>query len=176
MQASRNADLGAAVARVVYALALALWMGGLIVLGAIVAPTVFRVVPAPTSADAMTVVFRRFDVIAITCAVLALLSEAALVKLGTRALASRWVIVRAAATTIASGLAITEGAWLSPAIAALHEAGAIRHMNAAGMELDRLHHIAESLAKAELVLLLVALVGLMTAPGLTTSREVKLRA
>ena len=38
----------------VYLVAVAAWAGGLVVLGAIVAPTVFGVVPAPTSADART--------------------------------------------------------------------------------------------------------------------------
>ena len=33
----------------IYVLAIAAWAGGLVVLGAIVAPTVFRIVPAPTA-------------------------------------------------------------------------------------------------------------------------------
>ena len=60
---------------VVQLLAVGLWASGLLTLGAVVAPIVFHVVPAPSSADAMTLVFRRFDGIAITCAAVALVSS-----------------------------------------------------------------------------------------------------
>jgi hypothetical protein len=139
-----------------YAVALALWMGGLVVLGAVVAPTVFGIVPAPTSADAMTVVFRRFDTIAIACGVVALVAEAAIAWRGGKA--RRLDVVRASALAIAVGLAILEGAWLSPAIQRLHRGGAVRGFGLDGAELEHLHRIAESTAKAELVLLLVTLV------------------
>jgi putative copper export protein len=39
---------------IVQLLSIAVWAGGLLALGAIVAPIVFRTVPAPTSADAMS--------------------------------------------------------------------------------------------------------------------------
>src|SRR6202021_2412092 len=57
--------------------ALAVWLGGFATLGAIVAPLVFGIVPAPASADAMTAVFRRFDSVSIVCAALVLLVEGA---------------------------------------------------------------------------------------------------
>src|SRR5688572_13404979 len=91
MQASAQPAKTTAVVPLVaaiYLLALALWLGGLVVLGAIVAPTVFRIVPAPTSADAMTVVFRRFDVIAIAAGVVALVSEALFALRGPKPLRS----------------------------------------------------------------------------------------
>jgi hypothetical protein len=56
----------------------------------------------------------------------------------------------------ATVLALTIGAWLSPAIAVLHRGGAVRHVGAAGEELERLHKLAELLAKGELLLLLAA--------------------
>jgi hypothetical protein len=139
-----------------YVLALALWAGGLVVLGAIVAPTVFGIVPAPTSADAMTVVFRRFDGVAIACAVIALLAEAALAWRG--GVSRRLDVLRGGATAVAAALAITEGAWLSPRIQALHRGGAVRGFGDAGLELEHLHRIAESVAKTELALLAAALV------------------
>jgi uncharacterized membrane protein len=138
-----------------YCLALALWLGGLVVLGAVVAPTVFRIVPAPTSADAMTVVFRRFDVIAMGAAAVALVSEVLLAR-GRRT--TRSDLARVAAIVIAAVLAIVEALWLSPAIAALHRAGAIRGLDAPGLELERLHHLAETAAKGELLLLLAVVV------------------
>ncbi len=56
--------------------ALAIWIGGLVALGACAAPIVFRVVPAPLSGDAMGAVFRRFDAIAVACSVFVLGCEA----------------------------------------------------------------------------------------------------
>ena len=141
---------------VVQLLAIGLWASGLITLGAVVAPIVFRVVPAPGSADAMTLVFRRFDTIAITCATLALLAEAAFARRGgtvTRADVGRGVCLVGAA-----GLAIAIGAWVSPGIAELHRQGAVRHVGEAGAALERLHRLAETLAKGELLLLVSAFV------------------
>src|SRR5271165_1109743 len=57
-------------------LALAVWLGGLVALGAITAPIVFAVAPYPQSADAMTLVFRRFDHVAMACAAFVLGAEA----------------------------------------------------------------------------------------------------
>jgi hypothetical protein len=148
-----------------YALALAVWAGGLVVLGAIVAPTVFGIVPAPTSAHAMTVVFRRFDGVAIACAVIALLAEAALAWRGGRRFSGWSDVARGGATTVAAALAITEGAWLSPRIQGLHQGGAVRGFGDAGLELEHLHRIAESLAKTELALLAAALVLLVARAG-----------
>ena len=138
-----------------YALALALWAGGLVTLGAVVAPTVFGIVPAPTSADAMTVVFRRFDRIAMTCAALTLVAEALLAWCGGPR--TRGDLARAAVVFLAATFASVSGLWLSPAIEALHRAGAVRGFGAAGLELERLHRIAESVAKTELALLALVL-------------------
>jgi uncharacterized membrane protein len=139
----------------IYLVALALWLGGLVVLGAIVAPTVFRIVPAPASADAMTVVFRRFDMIATGASATALVCEVLLAR-GRRP--NRLDLVRGAIILGAALLAIVEALWLSPAIDALHRAGAIRGLDAPGFELERLHHLAETAAKGELLLLLTGLV------------------
>lgn len=137
-------------------LALAVWAGGMLALGAIVAPIVFRVVHAPASADAMTLVFRRFDSVAITCAVIALVAEAAFAMRGGKI--TRLDVVRGLCLVVAAGLAITIGAWLSPGIAELHRGGAVRHVGEAGMALERLHRLAEALAKIDMALVLVAFV------------------
>lgn len=146
-------------AAAVYVLAVALWAGGLTVLGAIVAPAVFRIVPAPASADAMTVVFGRFDRVAMACAAVALVAEATLAKSGGRV--ERVDVVRAAALVVAGALAIAVGAWLSPGIAALHRAGAIRGLGEGGLALERLHRLAEAAGKGELALLATVVVLLL---------------
>ncbi len=136
-------------------LALAVWLGGMLALGAIAAPVVFSIVPAPASADAMTVVFRRFDRVAMGCAVVVLAVEAMHARL--RASIERLDVVRVAMAVVAGGLALVEGVWISPRIEALHRAGAIRGLGAMGLELDSVHHVAETLGKAE-VLLAMALI------------------
>ena len=156
MQSNREPPSRAAVTTIaiVQLLAIAVWAGGLLALGAIVAPVVFRVVPAPSSADAMTLVFRRFDGVAITCAVVALVAEAAFAKRGGRA--TRADLARGLCLTTATVLAVVIGSWLSPAIAELHRGGAVRHVGETGQSLERLHRLAELLAKGEIVLLLAS--------------------
>jgi putative copper export protein len=137
-------------------LAIAVWLGGFATLGAIVAPLVFGIVPAPASADAMTAVFRRFDSVSIACAVIVLLVEGAHAALRRPLL--RRDVARVALAVGASTLAVVEAAVLSPHIERLHREGAIRGLGALGLELDTVHHTAESVAKGELTLLLAVLV------------------
>jgi len=54
--------------------------------------------------------------------------------------------------------AFVEGVSVSPRIAALHAGGAVRGVNAAGLELAHLHGVAETLGKTEVGLLVVVLV------------------
>jgi hypothetical protein len=155
--------------------AVAVWLGGLLALGAIAAPVVFSMVSMPSSADAMTIVFRRFDQVAMACAALVLASEAvgALARVGREpATRRRFAPVdgaRAAVGVAAAALAVFEGTHVSPRIAALHAGGAIRGLGAAGQELSHLHDIAQLCAKTEIVLL-VALVVLHVV-ALTRGRD-----
>jgi hypothetical protein len=137
-------------------LAVALWLGGLVALGAVAAPIVFSIVPLPLSADAMTVVFRRFDRVAMGCAALALVTEAVCAL--ARASFRRIDMARAGVTALAAAAAVFEGTSLSPRIAELHSGGAIRSVAEAGMELARLHDMAEWCGEAEVVLLAVVVV------------------
>jgi len=143
-------------------LAIAVWLGGLLALGAVAAPVVFSVVPMPASADAMTIVFRRFDLVTLACALVVLVAEA-VGLLGSPRSASpaidRW---RVLATLVACSLATYEATAISPRIAALHHAGVVRGAGPEGMLLSRLHDVAEWCGKCEL-LLLVAIVVLHVA-------------
>jgi hypothetical protein len=163
---SRTIPLRRATA-VVHLLAVAAWLGGLLALGAIAAPAVFSIVPMPASADAMTVVFRRFDHVAMACAAVVLASEATNVL--ARVSLSRVDHLRAGAGALAAALAVFEGARVSPRIAELHAGGAIRGLGDAGLELARLHDVAEACGKTEVVLLVVVLVAQVIA--LSTPRR-----
>ena len=150
-------------------LALAVWLGGLVALGAIAAPLVFHHVPAPFSADAMTLVFRRFDRFAVGSGVVILLCEGGLSWLQTRA--SRTDLMRMAVVVAATLVASVEAVWLSPAISDLHAAGAVRGVGHTGMQLEWFHRWAERLAKGELVLL-VAMTFLIVVAGRASSDRV----
>jgi hypothetical protein len=137
-------------------LSIAVWLGGYATLGAVVAPLVFGMVPAPTSGDAMTAVFARFDRVALACAALALLCEAGHAILRARPI-TRLDMARAALVALAAGLAVYVAGVITPHIVALHQSGAVRGSGPAGLELDAVHHTAETLAKLELDMLAVAL-------------------
>ncbi|MDP9036704.1 MAG: DUF4149 domain-containing protein [Myxococcota bacterium] len=137
-------------------LSISLWLGGLVALGAIAAPIVFNVVSHPASADAMTLVFQKFDLVTMACAAVVLATEAALASArGAFNRLDRW---RAALSALAAALAVYEATRVSPAIAALHAGGAIRGVGSAGADLARLHDVAEACGKAEIALLVAVLV------------------
>jgi hypothetical protein len=134
---------------------LAVWLGGLAVLGAVAAPLVFGIVPPPYGASAMTAVFRRFDGVAVSSAAVVLLVEAA--QAYVRRSLSRLDVIRAIVAAVAAALAVVQATLLSPRIEALHRGGAVRGLGAAGLELDAVHHAAEAVAKGELGLLIAVL-------------------
>lgn len=143
------------------ALCVAIWLGGLLTLGAIVAPLVFGMVPAPTSADAMTAVFQRFDRVAMGAATLALLCEVAAAKLRPRV--ERADLLRAGLLVLMAGLVILQGAALSPEIADLHRRGAVRGSGPLGQRLEVVHARASASGKLQFALG-VAFFGLLVAP------------
>ena len=144
------------VTAVVAMLALAVWLGGLVALGALVAPVVFSRVSMPWSADAMTVIFQRFDSVAMASAAILLVTEA--VRAIARVPFARVDHLRAGVSVLAAAAAVYEGASVSPRIVMLHAEGAIRGMGSAGMELAKLHDMAELLGKTEVALLVVVVV------------------
>ncbi len=139
-------------------LATGVWLGGILVLGAIVAPTVFREVPAPTSADAMTLVFTTFDKLAMTCAAIVAVAEVVRFRIDRPTKIDRVDVVRLAVIAFAGALAVVQGTWLSPTIIALHASGAIRGLGPLGEKLERFHAWSERCGKTECLLLIVLVV------------------
>ena len=144
------------VTNAVALLACALWLGGMIALGAIAAPAVFGIVPAPHSADAMTVVFRRFDKLAMSCAAILALTEVVRARLSADL--TRADLARGAAVLVAGLLAVVEGIVLAPKIEALHRGGAVRGFGEAGEALESAHHLAELAGKGEALLVAAVVV------------------
>jgi hypothetical protein len=145
----KTVDLAGAIAGV---LAASLWLGGLLALGAVVAPIVFHVVPAPSSGDAMTQVFARFDRISLACAAIVGVAEAVRARAGGVA---RVDVARIASAVIATGCAFIIAVKISPTIAELHVEGAVRGIGPLGEALDRAHDWATRLGKLEALALSV---------------------
>jgi len=160
VQARRRArvDRGATFVAV---LALGLWCGGLVALGACAAPMVFGLTPYPFSADAMSAAFERFDGIALGCVVATLGAEVTRSFLDLRspraprdrllARARRYLGILAAVGAIVSGTMLT------PEIVRLHKSGARRGVGPDGQRLAEVHKQAESLSKGLLVAAVVTI-------------------
>ena len=136
-------------------LALGLWSGGLVALGACAAPMVFGLTPFPFSADAMGASFARFDTIAIGCATVALGAEVVRTLLDLRrSNTSRGrlsIRARRYLAILAGTLAIVSGTQFTPEIQALHRAGVRRNIGAKGARLNTVHGRAEAFGKGEVV-------------------------
>jgi hypothetical protein len=142
------------------------WLGGLVVLGALVAPAVFRIVPMPSSADAMTVVFVHFDKLAMMSAAVVAVAEVVRARSDPRPV-SRIDVARLATIAVTGGLAVVQGLWLSPTIVSLHQQGAVRGFGPLGERLERFHAWSERCGKTESLLLVVLIVLLVRAMSST---------
>lgn len=105
--------------RYVYVLALAVWLGGMVVLGAVVAPTTFQVLQASEPATGRLLggavfgaILSRFHYVAYGAGILTLLALTAMALLGPRpvAFAVRWSIVALMLlVALYSGLVVLRG-------------------------------------------------------------------
>jgi hypothetical protein len=148
---------GGQVSALIALVAAAVWLGGLVVLGAVAAPTIFAVIAPPASAHAMTIVFRRFDSMAMSCAAIVLATEA--IRPVFRLPFAPLDMARLLSAVAAAALAVLEGEKISPRIAELHFAGVARGVGDSGMELARWHDWAERCGQGQ-VLFLIAFIAL----------------
>src|SRR5262245_5182421 len=100
--------------RYVYVLALVVWLGGMVVLGAVVAPAIFQTLQASVPATGrelggavFTVILERFHYIAYASGALLLVTLAAMALLGPR---PRGLAVRAALVAAMLAVALYSGA------------------------------------------------------------------
>jgi hypothetical protein len=163
VRARRRARIDRA-AVVVAVLALGVWAGGLVALGACAAPLVFGLTPFPFSADAMGAVFARFDKIAVGAAIVVLGCEVVrtIVDMKRGARPSRAARARRYLAMLAALMAVYGATQLTPGILRLHRAGVRRNVGPDGQELETLHKRAELIGKA-LVPLAAVLVALHVA-------------
>lgn len=140
------------VAATVAVLAAGAWVGGMMALGAIAAPMVFSIVPAPLSGEAMGASFRRFDVVAMGCAVVLCGAEVVRTFLARRRRRAAVERIRGALAIALAGAAAFTGLALTPRIVELHQAGARRGVGDDGARLEATHRQAEMVGKAEVAM------------------------
>jgi hypothetical protein len=153
-------------------LALIPWMGGLAVVGAVVAPMVFRLIGNPAEAgEVMQPIFIRLDGLYMVCAVLLLAGEGLRAAGLGRQAAFAWPHVPRLPLAVAmAALAAWGRYFVHPEMVSLRAGQAMGTGDPeAWVRFEQLHHIAESAAKAQLwlglALLVLSLVGGWIAAG-----------
>lgn len=137
-------------------IALSLWLGGILVVGAVVAPAVFRTAKNQGHTDmtqplyrfageAMGEVFRRFNYVVLAAAVVLLITGVAYGLLA--GFSRKRVIVRAALTLLAAGVAVWVTFALYPELVRLRTSGEM-------VTFDQMHRTYSLAFQAQLLLLL----------------------
>ena len=152
----------------ILALCLAVLFGGRLVMGAIVAATVFRTLPIPMAAMAMTAAFSRFDGLAVvlTSVVVVLSAVLAYLKYGRPSHAP--ALIRWSKASLVGLMIVNVGAmqWIEhtmivPTIQEYQKKGIQRGVGKEGQAFDTAHRKAEGLFKvhavAEAILLVITI-------------------
>jgi uncharacterized membrane protein len=151
-------------------LGLAFWVGGMVTLGALVAPAVFDIVkPVQMAGDAMSIVFRKFNGgLVYVCVMLVAVGFTGKIILTRHKDRSQWIEGAMLLMMILTGLYI--GAILGPKMQDLRHIRAQDPSNTgAVVEFDRGHRLSERLFTLNMVLGVGAL--FMNARGIIISRE-----
>jgi uncharacterized membrane protein len=139
-------------------LGLGVWIGGMVILGALVAPTVFNTVkPIEVAGAAMSLVFRRFNGgLVYACIAMVALGFLGKLFLEQQRGRSRWIEGGLIAVMILVGIYI--GAILGPQMEELRHARITDPSNSTAIiEFNRDHRVSETLFSINLILGLVVL-------------------
>lgn len=142
----------------VYHLGLAIWIGGAVVLGALVAPALFRALPRPEAGAIFGPTLRRFARLRVG-ALVATIAAAGVRHAVWERTPTLWISLRWAALGILAAAVLYELAWLEPKL----EARRVRLAPDMGEDhperqaFNVLHKRAEGLMKASLVAALLAM-------------------
>ena len=142
----------------VYHLGLAIWIGGTIVLGALVAPALFRALPRPQAGGIFGPTLRRFARLRLGALVATIVAAAVKHTLWERT-ATLWISLRWAALGVLAAAVLYELAWLEPKLEArrVHLMPDMADDHPERRAFNVLHKRAEGLMKASLVAALAAM-------------------
>lgn len=134
----------------VYHLALALWIGGAIALGALTAPELFRRLPRTDAGAIFGTILRRFSRIRLAAIVVALIAAGVKHFQWERHASSPWIAARWACLVLLSAIVLYEIGYLEPVMGRLR--GRMRgEDDPARAEFMRLHKRSEGLMKLSLL-------------------------
>ncbi len=145
------------LANVIEYLALSLMIGGMLALGAFVAPAIFGNLPLDEAAKVMTLIFRRYDGVMFVGLILIVFGE--VVRMATSDAFSRLVHrIRYVGVVLLVCLSLFSLFVVNPKIAQFQHQGVVRGVGKAGIALDQTHRQAEMLYKTELSLEVLILI------------------
>jgi uncharacterized membrane protein len=131
-----------------YQIGLAIWIGGSVVLGALVAPALFKALPRAEAGAIFGPTLRRFSRLRVLAVVLIVIGAAAKYIGWERNATTPWIAVRWVAIALLALTVLYEIAWLEPAM---------QRNRADATAFGRLHRRSELLMKSALVVTVVAL-------------------
>lgn len=142
----------------VYHLGLAIWMGGAVVLGALVAPALFRALPRPEAGAIFGPTLRRFARLRLA-ALVATIVAAGIKHAVWERTPTLWISLRWAALGVLAAAVLYELAWLEPKLEArrVHLTPDMGEEHPERRAFQVLHRRAEGLMKASLVAALLAM-------------------
>ena len=131
-----------------YQIGLAIWIGGSVVLGALVAPALFQALPRAEAGAIFGPTLRRFSRLRVLAVALIVIGAAAKYIGWERNATTPWIAVRWVAIALLAMTVVYEIAWLEPSM---------QRNRADATAFGRLHSRSELLMKSALVVSVVAL-------------------
>ena len=131
-----------------YQIGLAIWIGGSVVLGALVAPALFKALPRAEAGAIFGPTLRRFSRLRVLAVALIVIGATAKYFGWERNATTPWIAVRWVAVALLAMTVLYEIAWLEPAM---------QRNRADPTVFGRLHRLSELLMKSALVVSVVAL-------------------
>lgn len=148
------------IAGFVHSLGMAVWVGGIVALGAIAAPTLFRRLPRHDAGALFGPMLRIFEKVSLGAAVLAVTGAAATAYLGGQN-ANLAVVIRYVALFAMCALLFAANTLIHPAIRKVQEANpnvsALPETDPARQRFQMLHKLSERLMMGQLLFGLVVL-------------------
>ena len=142
----------------VYHLGLSVWIGGAIVLGALVAPSLFRALPRADAGAIFGPALRKFSRLRLG-AIVATIAAAGVKHAVWERTPSLWISVRWVALGVLAGAVLYEIAWLEPRLEArrVHLTPGMGEDHPERRAFNVLHKRSEGLMKASLVAAVAAM-------------------
>lgn len=148
------------IASFLHLLGLVVWLGGIVALGAIAAPTLFRRLPRAEAGalfGPMLAIFEKVSLGAMVATVAGAIGKSVIGGQNPNA----WVFARDAALVLMVVLLLASNFWVHPAVRRLQEAtpgvGSLPDTDPKRVEFTRLHKLSERMMSAQLFLGLVVL-------------------